>query len=254
VGPGVIRGTGLDNRLRPVLGRFQWGQPLPRQPTPQRQQGDRALPVPQRVIRDVAILHGGWFAILATGVSNLTIDHVLLDTNRDGMDIDACRNVRVTPVQRQLALGRRDLPEGQLRSREVRACEDVVISDCFPRKASTRAPCGTARTSGSDAAYRSSTWDGSSSARSRTGISRTSPSPLRFRRAPADSRSRASTGPHRGHRNLHINDAARSTPPDLHPPGVAPARPRGHGDGHHQAHHDQQRRRIRLRLEPGQSS
>jgi polygalacturonase len=46
-------------------------------------------------IRDISILSGGWFAILATGVDNLTIDNVKLDTNRDGMDIDCCKNVRV---------------------------------------------------------------------------------------------------------------------------------------------------------------
>src|SRR5204862_7738 len=47
------------------------------------------------IIRDVTILHGGHFAILATGVDNLTIDNLKIDTNRDGIDIDACRNVLV---------------------------------------------------------------------------------------------------------------------------------------------------------------
>jgi len=41
-------------------------------------------------------LHGGWFGILATGTDNLTIDNVKEDTNRDGMDIDCCQNVRVS--------------------------------------------------------------------------------------------------------------------------------------------------------------
>jgi len=48
------------------------------------------------IIRDVTFLHAGWFAILATGVDNLTIDNLKMDTNRDGMDIDCCRNVRVS--------------------------------------------------------------------------------------------------------------------------------------------------------------
>lgn len=48
------------------------------------------------IIRDITFLHGGWFAILATGVDNLTIDNVKIDTNRDGMDIDCCRDVRVS--------------------------------------------------------------------------------------------------------------------------------------------------------------
>lgn len=48
------------------------------------------------IIRDISILHGGHFAILATGVDNLTIDNLKIDTNRDGIDVDACRHVRIS--------------------------------------------------------------------------------------------------------------------------------------------------------------
>src|SRR5208283_4980917 len=48
------------------------------------------------LLRDFSILHGGHFGILATGVDNLTIDNLKIDTNRDGIDIDCCRNVRVS--------------------------------------------------------------------------------------------------------------------------------------------------------------
>ncbi|MBI1343318.1 MAG: glycoside hydrolase family 28 protein [Terrimonas sp.] len=47
-------------------------------------------------IRDITIFKGGWFAILATGVDNLTIDNITIDTNRDGMDIDCCKNVHIS--------------------------------------------------------------------------------------------------------------------------------------------------------------
>src|SRR4051794_1073953 len=47
-------------------------------------------------IRDISILSGGHFGILATGVDNLTIDGLKIDTNRDGIDIDACHNVRLS--------------------------------------------------------------------------------------------------------------------------------------------------------------
>ena len=47
-------------------------------------------------LRDFSVLHGGHFAILATGVDNFTIDNLMIDTNRDAMDIDCCRNVRVS--------------------------------------------------------------------------------------------------------------------------------------------------------------
>jgi polygalacturonase len=48
------------------------------------------------LLRDFSILHGGHFGLLATGVDNLTIDNLSIDTNRDAIDIDCCKNVRVS--------------------------------------------------------------------------------------------------------------------------------------------------------------
>lgn len=48
------------------------------------------------LLRDFSILHGGHFGILATGVHNLTIDNLKIDTQRDGIDVDCCRNVRIS--------------------------------------------------------------------------------------------------------------------------------------------------------------
>ena len=47
-------------------------------------------------LQDFSIVKGGHFAVLATGVDNLTIDNLLVDTDRDGFDIDCCKNVRVS--------------------------------------------------------------------------------------------------------------------------------------------------------------
>ncbi len=47
-------------------------------------------------LKDFTIFQGGHFALLATGVDNLTIDNLKVDTNRDGFDIDSCRNVRIS--------------------------------------------------------------------------------------------------------------------------------------------------------------
>lgn len=47
------------------------------------------------ILRDFSVLKGGHFALLATGVDNLTLENLLIDTDRDGFDIDCCRNVRV---------------------------------------------------------------------------------------------------------------------------------------------------------------
>ncbi len=48
------------------------------------------------ILKDFSMLHCGHFALLATGVDNLTIHNLKVDTNRDGFDIDCCRNVRIS--------------------------------------------------------------------------------------------------------------------------------------------------------------
>jgi polygalacturonase len=48
------------------------------------------------ILRDFSVLMGGHFVLLATGVDNLTIDNLKIDTNRDGLDIDCCQNVRIS--------------------------------------------------------------------------------------------------------------------------------------------------------------
>lgn len=47
-------------------------------------------------VKDLSMLSCGHFAILATGVDNLHVLNVKVDTNRDGFDIDCCKNVRIT--------------------------------------------------------------------------------------------------------------------------------------------------------------
>ncbi|WP_334319758.1 glycoside hydrolase family 28 protein [Termitidicoccus mucosus] len=48
------------------------------------------------ILRDFSMLMTGHFSVLATGVDNLTIDNLKIDTNRDGLDIDSCRHVRIS--------------------------------------------------------------------------------------------------------------------------------------------------------------
>ncbi len=50
-------------------------------------------------IRDIRLLQCGHFALLLTGVDNLTIHNVLADTNRDAFDIDCCANVKISDCQ-----------------------------------------------------------------------------------------------------------------------------------------------------------
>ena len=84
-GRGMINGGGLTRQDKPVGG-GSIGL------------GDKAIALkrcPRVLIRDITIFHGGHFAIIATGCHNMNIDNVTIDTNRDGINLDACTNVTV---------------------------------------------------------------------------------------------------------------------------------------------------------------
>ena len=82
------------------------------------------------LIRDVSIRHGGHFAILATGVDNLTIDNVKIDTNRDGIDIDACKNVRISNATVNSPFDDGICPKSSFALGVARATENVTITNC----------------------------------------------------------------------------------------------------------------------------
>ncbi|HEX8425192.1 rhamnogalacturonidase [Hymenobacter sp.] len=82
------------------------------------------------VIRDVTLQHGGWFAILATGVDNLTIDNLKIDTNRDGMDIDCCRNVRISNCSVNSPYDDGICLKSTYALGQARATENVTITNC----------------------------------------------------------------------------------------------------------------------------
>jgi polygalacturonase len=48
------------------------------------------------LLRDLSLRDAGHFGVLASGVDNLTIDNLRIDTRRDGIDIDSCRNVHIS--------------------------------------------------------------------------------------------------------------------------------------------------------------
>jgi polygalacturonase len=83
------------------------------------------------ILRDFSILQGGWFGILATGVDNLTIDNLKIDTNRDGMDIDCCRNVRVTNCTVNSPWDDAICPKSSFALGYARPTESVTISNCY---------------------------------------------------------------------------------------------------------------------------
>ncbi|MGD1089708.1 MAG: glycosyl hydrolase family 28-related protein [Verrucomicrobiota bacterium] len=105
-GPGMINGGGLvrDDKLLDDLCGFSRWSPGNRAPQieanlPPSRLGNKAIALKlcrNVLIRDVTLFHGGHFAILITGCDNNTVDNVTMDTDRDGIDIDCCRNTMVS--------------------------------------------------------------------------------------------------------------------------------------------------------------
>jgi polygalacturonase len=81
-------------------------------------------------IRDLTIRHGGHFAILVTGVDNLTVDNVKMDTNRDGIDVDACRNVRLSGLTVNSPFDDGICLKSSYGLGVARATENVTITNC----------------------------------------------------------------------------------------------------------------------------
>ncbi|WP_262408831.1 glycoside hydrolase family 28 protein [Sphingomonas sp. JC676] len=82
------------------------------------------------VLRDFIVLQGGHFCVIAHGVTNMTIDNLTIDTDRDGIDIDCCRDVRVSncvvnaPKDDAIVL-----KSSYALDRKV-ICEDVTVIGC----------------------------------------------------------------------------------------------------------------------------
>ncbi len=83
------------------------------------------------ILRDFSVLEGGHFAILATGVDNLTVDNLLIDTNRDGIDFDCCRNVRMSNCSVNSPFDDAICPKSSFALGYARSTENVTISNCY---------------------------------------------------------------------------------------------------------------------------
>jgi len=120
LGPGLIYGKGLTRFIR----RDSLSNSL----------GNKAISLKNChnvILRDFSILHGGHFGILATGVDNFTIDNLKIDTNRDGMDIDCCRNVRVSNCYVNSPWDDAICLKSSFGLGYARATENVTITNCW---------------------------------------------------------------------------------------------------------------------------
>jgi polygalacturonase len=83
------------------------------------------------LLRDFSILKGGHFGLLLTGVDNLTIDNLIIDTDRDGMDIDCCQNVRVSNCSVNSPWDDGICPKSSYALGYARATRNMTIANCW---------------------------------------------------------------------------------------------------------------------------
>jgi polygalacturonase len=120
IGSGLINGKGLTRNIS--------SDHLPKG------LGDKSIALKDChnvLLRDFSILHGGHFGILVTGVDNLTIDNLTIDTNRDGMDIDCCHNARITNCNVNSPWDDGICLKSSFALGYKRSTKDVTISNCI---------------------------------------------------------------------------------------------------------------------------
>jgi polygalacturonase len=130
LGPGLIHGKGLSRGSNPSQVRGAYTAFVAEQPGV----GNKAIALKNCrnvILRDFSVLKGGHFALLATGVDNLTIDNLLIDTDRDGLDIDCCRNVRISNCTVNSPWDDAICPKSSYALGYARATENVTIANCF---------------------------------------------------------------------------------------------------------------------------
>ncbi|MGH9589966.1 MAG: rhamnogalacturonidase, partial [Terracidiphilus sp.] len=82
------------------------------------------------LLRDFSILKGGHFGLLLTGVDNMTIDNLTIDTDRDGMDIDCCQNVHVSNCTVNSPWDDGICPKSSYALGNPKPCKNVTIANC----------------------------------------------------------------------------------------------------------------------------
>ena len=119
VGPGLIDGSDVVTR--------GFGTDIP-------------YPVPSRIFtvresrnllfRDFSVRMGGARVMWLVGADNVTIHNLRIDSNRDGIDIDCCRHVRMSDCTVNCLNDDAIVLKSSYSLGRVQACEDITITGC----------------------------------------------------------------------------------------------------------------------------
>ena len=124
-GRGTIDGDGLTKHDTENAGNVQGGSIGT---------GDKAIALKlcrNILIRDVTIVRGGHFAIIVTGCDIGTIDNVLIDTNRDGIDIDCCKYLTVSNCKVNTPNDDAIVLKSSYALKKPVLCEHILITNCL---------------------------------------------------------------------------------------------------------------------------
>jgi polygalacturonase len=128
-GPGLIHGKGLSfGDTRAARGNY------PIYKAEQPGVGNKAIALKNCrnvIFRDFSILKGGHFGLLLTGVDNVSIDNLKIDTDRDGIDLDCCKNVHVSNCTVNSPWDDGICPKSSYALGYNRATENVTITNCY---------------------------------------------------------------------------------------------------------------------------
>ena len=123
-GHGMIDGEGLTKKDTEKAGQVMGGSIGT---------GDKAIALKtcrQVTIRDITIYRGGHFGIIMTGCDVSTIDNVVIDTNRDGFDIDCCKYMTITNCKINTPSDDALVLKSSFALKKHVATEHIAISNC----------------------------------------------------------------------------------------------------------------------------
>lgn len=146
-GPGRIEGTGLtrdgpgarwrrDSGERPLsMAGMSDAEIRTLEPDAREMagRGNKAIALKQSrrvTLSGFTVSNGGHIAVLATGVEDLLIEGLAIDTNRDGIDLDCVRRARVRSCRVNSPNDDAIVLKSSYALGQAIDCEDVVIEDC----------------------------------------------------------------------------------------------------------------------------